>query len=165
MEFAGAQFAAWRKQNGVTQRQLMSEGLISHVSLRHFEQGRSWPRERMRAKLEERLGLPPGQILQWREGVCAAEPDPQDVGGIAVIGPALEVAVRRLASAVDDLPASSNAGYWSAATVVLRDLQTIDGAVAAAVRMSPSDAMTALLLSVRGLHDDLVQRILIQLRE
>ena len=93
IEFAGTQFAAWRKKMGVTQRQLADEKLISQAPLVHFERGRSWPRERMRAKLEERLGLPPGQIAKWRYGFEAPAKQNAIPGRIDFIVPALEMAV------------------------------------------------------------------------
>src|SRR5258705_5921940 len=94
MEFAGAQFAAWRKKQGVTQRQLMGEKIISHVALRQFEQGHSWPREGMRARLEERLGLPAGQIADWRYEHGAPAKARAIPGSIEVMVAALEMTVR-----------------------------------------------------------------------
>lgn len=153
MEFAGAQFAAWRKKNGVTQRQLMSEKVISHVALRQFEQGHSWPREGMRAKLEERLGLPAGQIADWRyeHGVPAK---PRAIpGSIEVMVSALELAVQTIATAAETLPAPDDPHYWSVVVERLRDLRRLDSTVVSAARVSPTEAVLTHLRTVRRVYD------------
>ncbi|TXI53492.1 helix-turn-helix domain-containing protein [Mycolicibacterium mageritense] len=157
IEFAGAQFESWRKKKGVTQRQLMSEKVISHVALRDFEKGRSWPRERMRAKLEERLELPPGQIAEWRYSYGAPAKQSAIPGRIDFMLPAVEVAVQSIATAVDDLPPSDTEQYWPAVVSKLRDLRKIDSTVSAVARMAPSETTMGLLRTVRGVYDDLLR--------
>ena len=61
---AGAAFAARRQELAITQRGLASKGIITASSLIAFEKGRSWPRERTRATLEE--------IVRWPAGTLAA---------------------------------------------------------------------------------------------
>ena len=54
---AGAAAAARRRELDISQRSLAADGIINAGALIAFEKGRSWPRERTRAKLEE--------VLQW----------------------------------------------------------------------------------------------------
>lgn len=157
IEFAGAQFAAWRKKKGVTQRQLSDEKLISQAPLVHFERGRSWPRERMRAKLEQRLELPPGQIAEWRYGYAAPPKQTSIPGRIDFMLPALEVAVQSIATAAEDLPSADDPQYWPSVVGKLRDLRKIDSTVSAVARMAPSETTMGLLRTVRGVYDNVLR--------
>jgi transcriptional regulator with XRE-family HTH domain len=157
MEFAGAQFAAWRKKMGVTQRQLMSEKIISHVALRQFEQGNSWPRERMRARLEERLGLPPGQIADWRYEHGAPARARAIPGSIEVMVSALEMAVESIATAAETLPSSEDPQYWPEVVTRLRDLRKLDATVVSAARVSPTEAVLTRLRTVRRVYDRVIR--------
>lgn len=157
MEFAGAQFAAWRKKRGVTQRQLMGEKIISHVALRQFEQGRSWPREGMRAKLEQRLGLPAGQIADWRYAHGAPANGRAIPDSIEVMVSALEMAVERVATAVETLPSTDDPQYWSIVVERLRDLRRLDATVVSAARVSPTEAVLSHLRTVRRVYDGLIR--------
>lgn len=65
---AGAAAAARRRELDISQRSLAADGIINAGALIAFEKGRSWPRDRTRAKLEEVLHWPPGTIAQIREG-------------------------------------------------------------------------------------------------
>jgi len=65
---AGAAAAARRRELDISQRSLAADGIINAGALIAFEKGRSWPRERTRAKLEEILRWPPGAIARIREG-------------------------------------------------------------------------------------------------
>lgn len=157
MEFAGAQFAAWRKKMGVTQRQLAAESVISQAPLVHFEKGRSWPRERMRAKLEERVGLPPGQIAKWRYGFDAPAKQTAIPGRMDFIVPALEVAVQSVAKSAATLPAPDDPRYWSVVVETLRDLRKVDATVVSASRVSPTEAVLTQLRTVRHAYDALIR--------
>src|SRR5947209_16724441 len=70
---AGAAAAARRRELDISQRRLAADGIINAGALIAFEKGRSWPRERTRAKLEEVLQWPPGTIARIR-GQPAADP-------------------------------------------------------------------------------------------
>src|SRR4029078_2001129 len=59
---AGAVAAARRRELDISQRRLAADGIINAGALIAFEKGRSWPRERTRARLEEVLRWPPGPI-------------------------------------------------------------------------------------------------------
>jgi transcriptional regulator with XRE-family HTH domain len=157
MEFAGAQFAAWRKKMGVTQRQLAAESVISQAPLVHFEKGRSWPRERMRAKLEERVGLPPGQIAKWRYGFDAPAMQTAIPGRMDFIVPALEMAVQAVSSAIESLPPPDDPQYWPEVVTQLRDLRKLDATASAAARFSPTEAVLSQLRTVRRVYDRLIR--------
>ena len=157
MEFAGAQFAAWRKKMGVTQRQLADEKVISQAPLVHFERGRSWPRERTRAKLEERLGLPAGRIAKWRYGFDAPAKQTAIPGRMDFIVPALEMAVQAISSAVESLPPPDDPQYWPEVVTQLRDLRKLDGTVVAAARVSPTEAVLTQLRTVRRVYDQAIR--------
>ena len=58
--YAGAQFAAARRQLGLSQRALASDGVINAGALISFEKGRSWPRKTTREKLEH--------VVHWKKG-------------------------------------------------------------------------------------------------
>ena len=68
MARAGAAAAARRRELDISQRSLAADGIINAGALISFEKGRSWPRERTRAKLEEVLRWPPGTIARLRHG-------------------------------------------------------------------------------------------------
>src|SRR5262245_3137195 len=65
---AGAAAAARRRELDISQRSLAADGVINAGALIAFEKGRSWPRERTRAKLEEVLRWPTGTIARIRRG-------------------------------------------------------------------------------------------------
>ena len=159
VEFAGAQFAMWRKKKGVTQRQLMDEKIISQAPLVHFENGRSWPRERTRAKLEERLGLPAGQIANWRYGNAApATADAMPLRTDVMVA-ALDIAVQAVTADVQRLPPAEDPRYWSAVVEALRDLRKLDATVTAAARTAPVEPVLAQLRTVRRSYDSLVRAV------
>ena len=75
MARAGAAAAARRRELDISQRSLAADGIINAGALIAFEKGRSWPRERTRAKLEEVLQWPQGTIDRLRRGE-PADPAP-----------------------------------------------------------------------------------------
>src|SRR5215213_7264344 len=106
---AGAAYAARRQELHITQRELARKGIITASSLIAFEKGRSWPRERTRATLEE--------IVRWPAGTLAAIAAGGDVPGSSddrfadtseqnVIVSAVEVAMSSVNAAIVNLPAS-----------------------------------------------------------
>src|SRR3546814_15883311 len=72
---AGAAAAARRRELDISQRSLAADGVINAGALIAFEKGRSWPRDRTRAKLEEVLRWPPGTIARIRRGEPGARDD------------------------------------------------------------------------------------------
>src|SRR5690349_23434525 len=105
---AGAAAAARRRELDISQRRLAAEGIINAGALIAFEKGRSWPRERTRAKLEEVLQWPAGTIARLRQGEPAARQTPAapaPVGGEGqLIAQAVITAVHSLGGAVEALP-------------------------------------------------------------
>src|SRR3954471_20558999 len=73
---AGSAAAARRRELDISQRSLAADGIINAGALIAFEKGRSWPRERTRAKLEEVLQWPPGTIARLRRGEPVAREAP-----------------------------------------------------------------------------------------
>ncbi len=160
VRFAGAQFAAWRKKMGVSQRQLMSEKVISHAALRAFEKGTAWPREQTRAKLENRLGLRAGQIDDWRyHDGAPAKASSAIPASIEVIASALEAAVQSQTTAAQNLPTPEDPRYWATAVERLHDLHKLDDTVVAASRLAPTEAVLTQLRNVRHTYDQLIRAV------
>lgn len=155
--FAGSQFALWRRKKGVTQRQLMDEKIISQAPLVNFEKGRSWPRERTRAALEQRVGLPAGQITRWRYGDAARATASAMPLRTDLMVAALDIAVQAVLTQADRVPDPASADYWPAVVESLRELRKLDATVSAAARTSPSDAVLTHLRAVRRCYDRLMR--------
>src|SRR6476660_8313286 len=75
---AGAAVAARRRELDIKQRNLAKYKIINAGALIAFEKGRSWPRERTRAKLEEILQWPAGTIARLRQGEPVAQERPTE---------------------------------------------------------------------------------------
>jgi pSer/pThr/pTyr-binding forkhead associated (FHA) protein len=145
---AGAAAAARRRELDISQRSLAADGVINAGALIAFEKGRSWPRERTRAKLEEVLQWPSGTISQLRDGQGspATEPSIQvpvqpvapAVGGgdeSALIAQAVEAAVNSLGATIDALPPLEDADFTPRATAILADLRQLEAVAARATRI------------------------------
>ena len=100
MARAGAAAAARRRELDISQRSLAADGIINAGALISFEKGRSWPRERTRAKLEEVLQWAPGTIARIRRGGPShptSLPNPSPAGDeVSLIAQAVEAAVHSL---------------------------------------------------------------------
>src|SRR6187200_1112350 len=117
---AGAAAAARRRELDISQRSLAADGIINAGALIAFEKGRSWPRERTRAKLEEILQWPAGTIATIRYGgqVPGAVPEPPaDAGTASLIAGTVEVAMTTLGAAVESLPGDDDPDFAGRATV------------------------------------------------
>ena len=155
--FAGAQFRVARRKKGLSQRQLYAEKLISPAALSHFEKGLSWPRARMQTKLEERIGLPAGQIEAWRRGYRGPESSVSTLPTEHLMVAALQVAVSGVESGIAAIPAPDDPGYWNAVLSNLRDLRKLDTTVAAAARVVSSVEVLGTLRAVRRRYDELIR--------
>ncbi|MGH3678172.1 MAG: transcriptional regulator [Mycobacterium sp.] len=159
---AGAAVAARRRELDIKQRNLAKYKIINAGALIAFEKGRSWPRERTRAKLEEVLQWPAGTIATIRYGgpVPGSTPEPApDDGAASLIVGAVEVAMKTFAAAIEALPADDDAEFSGRATVILSDLRKLETVVARAARRSRGTPEVVLALStVRGCHDELMFR-------
>jgi hypothetical protein len=161
---AGAAFAARREELGISQRQLAKQGIIGAPNLIAFEKGRSWPRERTRAKLEQVVQWPPGTLAKLCDGrtslvsgaieTVRSESDPA-----AVITDAVTIAVDQVLASAAALPADRDASFGERVRRVLADLRTVEAITARAVRTSRGSAeVIKSLRLIRQRYDDLMVR-------
>ena len=156
----GAVVAARRRELDITQRTLAKYRIMNAGALIAFEKGRSWPRERTRAKLEEVLQWPPGTIANIRNGGAVpgerAEPEPDTDQAPLIVG-AVDVAMKTFAAAIDALPDPLDPAYAERAAVILADLRQLEGVVARAARQSRGmPAIVMALSTVRKRHEELM---------
>lgn len=159
---AGAAAAARRRELDISQRRLAAEGIINAGALIAFEKGRSWPRERTRAKLEEVLRWPRGTIARIRHGEPVAAPAPEPATAPAaddetpLIAQAVVAAVNTLGAATDSLPAVDHPEFTPRITKILADLRQLEAVAARATRINRvSPPLIKALSSVRRRIDEL----------
>jgi transcriptional regulator with XRE-family HTH domain len=157
---AGAAAAARRRELDISQRSLAADGIINAGALISFEKGRSWPRERTRAKLEEVLQWPQGTIVRLRRGEPVERERPTEPIDAAdegqLIAQAIITAVHTLGSAVDSLPPVDDAEFTPRVTAILADLRQLEAVAARATRISQvTPALIKALGTVRRRIDDL----------
>jgi DNA-binding XRE family transcriptional regulator len=161
---AGAAFAARREQLGLSQRQLATMKIIGAPNLIAFEKGRSWPRERTLAKLEQVVQWPPGTLAKVRAG---GQPNVSGATGIlqpgsdaaAVVTGAVTVAVAQVLAAADNLPDEHDSAFSERVRAVLADLRTVESITARAVRTSQgSPEVIKSLRLIRGRYQQLITR-------
>src|ERR1700677_5187966 len=136
---AGAAFAARREELGISQRQLATMKIIGAPNLIAFEKGRSWPREKTLAKLEQVVGWPPGTLAKVRAGggvnvsgaTGAGQPESEVA---AVLMGAMSVAMTKILPEADDLPDHHDSRFPERVRGVLADLRTLESITARAVR-------------------------------
>ena len=159
---AGAAVAARRRELDIKQRNLAKYKIINAGALIAFEKGRSWPRERTRAKLEEILQWPAGTIATIRYGgaVPGAAPEPEaDEGAASLIVETVDVAMKTFGAAIASLPVDDDPEFSERATVILADLRKLETVVARAAQHSRGSADVVLALrAVRRSYDDLMFR-------
>jgi DNA-binding XRE family transcriptional regulator len=142
---AGAAFADRRAELGISQRQLAAMKIIGAPNLIAFEKGRSWPRERTLAKLEQVVQWPPGTLAKVRAGgapnVSGAIGTRQPTSdATAVVSGAVSVAVAQVLAAADQLPDDHDGAFSERLHGVLADLRTLESITARAVRSSQGSA-------------------------
>ena len=162
---AGAAAAARRRELNISQRSLASSGIINAGALIAFEKGRSWPRERTRAKLEEVLKWPPGTIARLRRGEVirpAAPPDTSAPSGgdeVSLLAQAVVTAVGGFGSTVESLPPVEDPAFTPRVTAILSDLRQLEAVAARAARIGRvTPALIKALGTVRRLYDDVMLR-------
>ena len=159
---AGAAVAARRRELDIKQRNLAKFKIINAGALIAFEKGRSWPRERTRAKLEEVLQWPAGTIATIRYGgpvPGAVSEASADDGTASLIAGTVEVAMTTLGAAIESLPADDDPQFSARAVVILAELRKLESVVARAAQRSRGTADVVLALrTVRGCYDDLMFR-------
>jgi transcriptional regulator with XRE-family HTH domain len=163
MARAGAAAAARRRELDISQRSLAVEGIINAGALIAFEKGRSWPRERTRAKLEEVLRWPPGTIARLRRGEPAADertkPWAAPSDDVPLIAQAVVTAVSTFSSAIESLPPAEDPDFTPRVTKILADLRQLETVAAQAARISKvSPALIKALSAVRSRYDELMLR-------
>ncbi|MGB8390161.1 FHA domain-containing protein [Mycobacterium sp.] len=158
---AGAAAAARRRELNISQRSLAADGIINAGALIAFEKGRSWPRARTRAKLEEVLQWSAGTILRIRRGepagdaaTVAAQPaKPPTHEGLApdstaaLIAQAVVAAVDVCGLAIAALPPVDDPEFTERAAPLLSDLRQLEATVVQATRIT---RITAELIKALG---------------
>jgi transcriptional regulator with XRE-family HTH domain len=160
---AGAAAAARRRELDISQRSLAADGIINAGALIAFEKGRSWPRDRTRAKLEEVLKWPPGTISRLRRGesVSADEDTSRISGGdeVPLIAQAVVTAVNTFGSAIDSLPPTDDSDFTPRITAILSDLRQLEAVAVRATRISRvTPSLIKALSTVRSRYDELMMR-------
>lgn len=162
---AGAAAAARRRELDISQRSLAAEGIINAGALIAFEKGRSWPRERTRARLEEILQWPPGTIARLRKGdpvrssaPPSEPPAPTDSDEVSLIAQAIATAVGAFGSSLTSLPPDDDPAFIPRVTAILADLRQLEAVASRAARIRVTPALIKALGTVRSLYDDLMMR-------
>lgn len=164
MARAGAAAAARRRELNISQRSLAAAGVINAGALIAFEKGRSWPRERTRAKLEEVLRWPQGTIARIRQGEPAngggrPAPGPAAVDEVPLIAQAVITAVSTLDSAIDALPDTQDPDFIARISSILGDLRQLEAVAARAARINNvTPPLIKALSAVRTRYDGLMLR-------
>src|SRR6516165_6496175 len=161
---AGAAFAARRAELGLSQRQLANMKIIGAPNLIAFEKGRSWPREKTLAKLEQVVQWPPGALAKVRAGGgpnvsgATGTQDPESDTAAVVTG-AVSVAVAQVLAAADSLPDDRDGTFSERVRGVLADLRTLESITARAVRSSQgSPEVIRSLRLIRHRYGELMTR-------
>ncbi len=166
---AGAAAAARRRELDISQRRLAADGIINAGALIAFEKGRSWPRARTRARLEEVLEWPTGTIARIRRGEPApggaptAPPSPDGPpaeGSVSLIAQAVVTAVDGCSLAIAALPPADDPEFPRRATPILADLRRLETIAVRAgriTRMTPE--LVKALSTVRRNYDALMTRV------
>lgn len=162
---AGAAAAARRRELDISQRSLAADGIINAGALIAFEKGRSWPRERTRAKLEEVLQWPPGTIARIRRGepaLPAATPGPAPKASppdtpASLIAQAVAAAADTCSLAIAGLPSPADSEFTERAAPILADLRQLEAIAVQATQISriTPDLIKA-LGAVRRHHEELM---------
>jgi transcriptional regulator with XRE-family HTH domain len=160
---AGAAAAARRRELGISQRSLAADRIVNAGALIAFEKGRSWPRERTRAKLEEVLRWPPGAIARLRQGGSViGEAQAKVLAGddeVPLIAQAVVAAINTIGATVDSLPPVEDPEFTPRATAMLADLRQLEAVAARAARISRvTPVLIKALSAVRRHYDDLMMR-------
>ncbi len=170
---AGAAAAARRRELGISQRSLAADGIINAGALIAFEKGRSWPRERTQAKLEQVLQWPAGTIARIRRGQpdtgealpAAVEPDtakapteaPHSDAPASLIAQAVVAAVDGCGLAIAALPSAREPEFTERAAPILADLRQLEAIAVRATRISRiTPELIKALGKVRRHYDELM---------
>ena len=164
MARAGAAAAARRRELNISQRSLAAEGIINAGALISFEKGRSWPRDRTRARLEEILQWPPGAIAAIRRGepvhtAPVPGPPPASSDEVSLIAQAVIAAAHAIGSTASALPPADDTTFLPRVTAILADLRQLEAVASRAARIGRvTPALIKALSTVRSLYDYLMLR-------
>jgi pSer/pThr/pTyr-binding forkhead associated (FHA) protein len=168
---AGAAAAARRRELDISQRSLAADGIINAGALIAFEKGRSWPRERTRAKLEEVLRWPVGTIDRIRQGDGVADDttaqtahvdgpsadNPEVDGAASLIAQAVVAAVDGCSLAISALPPPEDPEFTERSAPILADLRQLEAIAVRATRISQiTPELIKALSAVRRHRDELM---------
>jgi transcriptional regulator with XRE-family HTH domain len=168
---AGAAAAARRRELNISQRSLAADGIINAGALIAFEKGRSWPRERTRAKLEEVLQWPTGTIARIRRREPVADgttAQSMPVGGpsadnaqaddaTSLVAQAVVAAVDGCSLAIAALPPTEDPEFIERTAPILDDLRRLETIAVRATRISRvTPELIKALSAVRRHRDDLM---------
>jgi pSer/pThr/pTyr-binding forkhead associated (FHA) protein len=168
---AGVAAAARRRELDISQRRLAADGIINAGALIAFEKGRSWPRQRTRAKLEEILQWPAGTIARIRRGdpvdgpaadtAPPSERPPSDSqtgdGQASLIAQAVVAAMDVCSMAIVALPPVEDPKFSERLAPILADLRQLDGVVVQAMRIGRiTPELVMALRAVRHYEDELM---------
>ncbi len=173
MARAGAAAAARRRELGISQRSLAADGIINAGALIAFEKGRSWPRERTQAKLEQVLQWPAGTIGRIRRGqpatgevtteaVAPRGPNtpteaPHSDAPASLIAQAIVAAVDGCVLAIAALPSADDPDFTERSTPILADLRQLEAIAVRATRISRiTPELIKALGTVRRHYDELM---------
>ncbi|OBH39603.1 hypothetical protein A5692_00525 [Mycobacterium sp. E342] len=173
MARAGAAAAARRRELGISQRSLAADGIINAGALIAFEKGRSWPRERTQAKLEQVLQWPAGTIARLRrgqpdDGELTTEAATSDAAAppagashsdapTSLIAQAIVAAVDGCVLAIAALPPTGDPEFTERATPILADLRQLEAIAVRATRISRiTPELIKALGTVRRHYDELM---------
>jgi transcriptional regulator with XRE-family HTH domain len=168
---AGAAAAARRRELDISQRSLAADGIINAGALIAFEKGRSWPRERTRAKLEEVLQWPVGEIARIRRGESSAGEatgwaPPADAtmsdistpeGSALLVAQAVAAAVDGCRLAIDALPPVGDSDFGHRLVSILADLRRLEAIAVQGTHLSRiTPEFIKSLGAVRRYHEELM---------
>ncbi len=165
---AGAAAAARRRELDISQRRLAADGIINAGALIAFEKGRSWPRERTRAKLEEVLQWPAGTIARIRRGEplngettsamrLRADTPSVPAGSASLIAQAVAAGVDGCRLAIAALPPVEDPDFTARLAPILADLRQLEAIAVQATHISRiTPEFIKALGAVRRYHEELM---------
>jgi transcriptional regulator with XRE-family HTH domain len=177
--YVGAQVAKRRIERDLSQRTLAANKVINAGALIAFEKGRSWPRDATRARLEEALRWPPGEIARLRRQFVtgsAATPEPTasvdegertellHTGGTTTVeskymAETVAMALENIQPQIATLPPPSDATFQDAAAGLIANLSRLEALATNASRGAVgAEEMFRALGAVRRTRRELMLR-------
>jgi DNA-binding XRE family transcriptional regulator len=164
---AGAAFARRRQEKGISQGEIARNKIITKANLINFEKGRTWPREKTRARLEEAVDWPPGELARLHAGAkrfnttrsapVSQKVSQTDSDAAGVVSEAVAYAVSQVMVAADNLPPPSDPAFGDRVGVVLADVRALETIVTRAVRSTRGDSdVLRALTTVRDRYGQLM---------